>query len=212
MITRRYYSRHLHTVPNGITLLRPLGSLGFVLLNLPATAPDEPWVPWGLWLIFLAMVSSDMLDGWLARRLQQTSALGHALDHLCDVLFILAALGTFVGRGVVPWWLPAAIAWAFLLYMVNMWWWPTDQPGRRLLGGRLGHVGGVLYYVTTGLVTLHGCMPEGWVSPPFLHVWYLGIGLVATVSGGEHLIQVWRRTLRACRAGPMAKNTPRSDR
>jgi phosphatidylglycerophosphate synthase len=210
MLTLRYLSRRLRTVPNGITLIRPLGTIGFVLLNQPTASPDSLWTRWGLWFIFLAMVSSDLVDGWLARRLQQMSKLGHILDHLCDVLFILAALSTFVGRGLVPWWLPAAIAWAFLLYVVNVWWWPTAQPARRLLGGQLGHIGGMLYYATTGLVTLHVCTQARWFSPLFLWGWCLSTALVAAVSGSEHLIQVWCRAVRACRAAPRAENTPRS--
>jgi phosphatidylglycerophosphate synthase len=196
-------------VPNGITLIRPLGTIVFVLLNRSPASADSLWTQWGLWLIFLAMVGSDLLDGWLARRLQQMSRLGHTLDHLCDVLFILAALSAFVGRGLVPWWLPAAIAWAFLFYVLNVWCWPAAQPGRRLLGGQLGHIGGVLYYVTTGLVTLHVCTQGHWFSPPFLWGWSLGTALVAAVSGSEHLIQVWCRAVPACRAAPRAKNPPR---
>jgi phosphatidylglycerophosphate synthase len=202
-------SRRLCTVPNGITLIRPLGTTVFVILSQPTASADTLWTQWGLWLIFLGMVSSDVLDGWLARRLQQMSRVGHILDHLCDVLFILAALHTFVGRGVVPWWLPAAIAWAFLLYVVNVWCWPTARPGRRLLGGQLGHIGGMLYYVTTGLVTLHVCTQTRWFSPLFVWGWCLGTALVAAVSGSEHLIQVLGRVVRTCRAAPRAENTPR---
>jgi phosphatidylglycerophosphate synthase len=206
------FSRRLRTVPNGLTLLRPLGTILFVWLTLPPYPAGSFWARWGPFLVFLSIVSSDILDGWLARKLNQTSHWGRILDHSCDVLFILTALSTFVVRGLVPWWLPAAIAWAFLLYVVNVWWWPAEQPQRWLLSARLGHTGGILYYVTTGIVTLHVSMQERWLSSGLLWDWCLGLALLAGISGSQHLIQLWRRALHAYRAAPRAGNPPQSGR
>jgi len=57
------------------------------------------------------MVSSvtDFLDGYLARRLNQTSRLGKVLDPAADRLYILSTLLGLAWRDFVPWWLVVAI-------------------------------------------------------------------------------------------------------
>ncbi|ETX03762.1 MAG: hypothetical protein ETSY2_32630, partial [Candidatus Entotheonella gemina] len=101
----------LYTYPNVITLIRPVGTGPFLWCCLHAQAN----MGYGFTALFLfgLIAASDMLDGWMARRLHQESAFGRVLDHLCDVGFILTALGVFAWQGWGPWWLPAAIAWAF---------------------------------------------------------------------------------------------------
>lgn len=52
---------------------------------------------------------TDWLDGYLARRLNQMSEFGAALDPIADRLYIAAALFVLLYRGLVPVWLVAAI-------------------------------------------------------------------------------------------------------
>ncbi|HET7595614.1 MAG TPA: CDP-diacylglycerol--glycerol-3-phosphate 3-phosphatidyltransferase [Burkholderiales bacterium] len=47
-------------------------------------------------VIFTAAAITDWLDGWLARRLNQTSAFGEFLDPVADKLMVAAALITLV--------------------------------------------------------------------------------------------------------------------
>ncbi len=53
--------------------------------------------------------SSDWVDGYLARRLNQVSRLGELLDPAADRLYILATLLAFSIRGVLPWWFTIAL-------------------------------------------------------------------------------------------------------
>jgi phosphatidylglycerophosphate synthase len=207
---RLLLDRRLRTVPNGITLLRPLGTILFVLFALPPAPADTLWGRWRLCVVFLGVVTTDILDGWLARRLEQTSPLGRMLDHSCDVLFIVAALSTFVLRGLVPWWLPAAITWAFVLYALNTWGQPSAPPPPPRRRQQLGHIGGILYYVTTGMVTCHVGTAAQWLPSSVLWAWFLAMALLAGVSGSGHLRQLWYRISPACRAEPRAENPPRS--
>lgn len=73
-------------------------------------------VPVFLWLILvdqnllafaiLAFSSfTDWLDGFLARKLNQSSRLGQLLDPAADRLFILASLVGLAATSQVPWWL-----------------------------------------------------------------------------------------------------------
>jgi cardiolipin synthase len=87
------------TLPNLLSLLRLLGVPVFLWLVLGPEADG-----WALLLLALSGVT-DYLDGFLARRLQQTSALGQVLDPVADRLYILAVVVGLALRDVIPWWL-----------------------------------------------------------------------------------------------------------
>jgi len=59
--------------------------------------------------VFIVAMATDQLDGWLARRRNQTSAIGSLLDPIADKVLVLAALIMLVGDGVAPAWMVAAI-------------------------------------------------------------------------------------------------------
>jgi cardiolipin synthase len=54
--------------------------------------------------LFAAVVGSDWLDGYVARRLGQVSELGRILDPVADRLAIAAGLLTFAIVGIFPFW------------------------------------------------------------------------------------------------------------
>ena len=60
--------------------------------------------------ILAAAGLSDWLDGKLARMLNQTSRLGQLLDPAADRLYIAATIIGLAIRGIIPWWLFAALA------------------------------------------------------------------------------------------------------
>lgn len=91
------------TVPNLLSSLRLLGVPLFGYLVLGPHADG-----WALAVLALAG-ASDYLDGKLARAWNQTSRLGTLLDPLADRLYIASTLMTFAVRGVIPWWLTAAL-------------------------------------------------------------------------------------------------------
>lgn len=204
--------RRLRTVPNVVTLVRPIGILPFGLLSAQAQQPDAVGARVGTVLLYAVIVGSDALDGWLARRLHQESAFGRTLDHVCDVLFILTALGTFAARHLVPWWLPVAIAWAFTLYVVDSWRRTAGPSQRRLLGSRVGHLGGMLYYVAVGVVTGHLCTDGRWLPPNLLQGWFLSLALLALLSGTERLYYLMYSFISAAPGAPTAENIPQSGR
>jgi len=91
------------TIPNLLSILRLAGVPLFLWLVL---GPKEDG-----WALAVLMVSgiTDWLDGYLARRLHQTSQLGQILDPVADRLYILAVVFGLAWRDIIPWWL------AFLL-------------------------------------------------------------------------------------------------
>jgi cardiolipin synthase len=86
------------TVPNAISFLRLLGVPLFLWLVLGPEADG-----WALFVLMLSGVT-DYLDGYLARRLNQTSRLGQVLDPVADRLYILAVVIGLALRDIVPWW------------------------------------------------------------------------------------------------------------
>ena len=58
---------------------------------------------WGI-LLFAIVVSTDWVDGYVARRTGQVSELGRILDPVADRLAIGAGLLTFAISGIFPFW------------------------------------------------------------------------------------------------------------
>ena len=56
---------------------------------------------WGAVEIFALAGVTDFLDGYLARRLNQTSAFGAMLDQICDKIFIIGALVAMAAAGLL---------------------------------------------------------------------------------------------------------------
>ncbi|WP_019877128.1 CDP-alcohol phosphatidyltransferase family protein [Sporichthya polymorpha] len=91
------------TLPNLLSFLRLAGVPLFLWLIL---GPERD----GLALLVLMFSGfTDWADGWLARRLNQTSRLGQLLDPAADRLYILATLVGLTVRDIVPLWLTLAL-------------------------------------------------------------------------------------------------------
>jgi len=91
------------TIPNFVTLVRLLGIPLFLYLFLGLHA----YVAAALVLIVGGV--TDWVDGYLARRLGQTSPLGTLLGPLADRLYVVATLVAFTIGGIVPWPFAAAL-------------------------------------------------------------------------------------------------------
>jgi cardiolipin synthase len=91
------------TIPNLISFARLVGVPLFLYLFLVARADG--------WAVAVLAIggTTDWVDGYAARRLNQVSKLGALLDPLADRLYILATLFAFTARGVVPWAFTAAL-------------------------------------------------------------------------------------------------------
>lgn len=84
------------TIPNAVSFVRLLGIpyFWYVLLG-------EERYGFAAFLIFL-IASTDWIDGYLARRLNQVSELGKALDPLADRLMIGSAIIGGLIAGILP--------------------------------------------------------------------------------------------------------------
>jgi CDP-diacylglycerol--glycerol-3-phosphate 3-phosphatidyltransferase len=90
---------HFWNVPNCLTLSRlALGAVAFALIS-------TGWYL-GALVVFGVAALTDALDGYFARLLNQTSALGRQLDPLVDKLVVAAIfidLAARPGTGIAPW-------------------------------------------------------------------------------------------------------------
>src|SRR5262249_11288808 len=106
----------IRQLPNAITASR--GLAGPAVMFLVLVLDRERVAFW----VFLAAISTDMVDGWIARRLGATSRLALFLDPLADKLltdFTWAALAA-IGHA------PAALAVTIVardLGVGGIWWW-----------------------------------------------------------------------------------------
>ena len=87
------------TLPNLLSLIRLAGVPVFLWLVL---GPEADGLALGL--LVLSGIT-DFLDGWLARRLNQTTVLGQILDPVADRLYILAVVVGLALRDIIPWWI-----------------------------------------------------------------------------------------------------------
>ena len=88
----------IFTVPNELTLLR----LAFLPFFIIAIKYDRYFVALG---ILVASGLSDALDGFLARSLDQKTALGAYLDPIADKLLMSTSYLVLALKGRISWWL-----------------------------------------------------------------------------------------------------------
>jgi cardiolipin synthase (CMP-forming) len=96
-------SHRILTIPNLVSIFRLACVPLFLWLILVPEADG--------WALVVLMVSgvSDYADGYLARRLDQTSVVGEILDPVADRLYILSTVIGLAVRGIIPWWVAALL-------------------------------------------------------------------------------------------------------
>lgn len=110
--------------------------------------------------LFFLICASDYYDGPVARTLGLDSDLGRMLDNLADLTFLLVTLSYLVHHGVVPWWIPVAIALAFGQYIIDSWLLTGRTANVVLVANPIGHWAGILNYIFTGIMALHAALRQ----------------------------------------------------
>jgi CDP-diacylglycerol--glycerol-3-phosphate 3-phosphatidyltransferase len=83
-------------LPNIITSLRIVGSLGLLLCDVTGAA---------FWIIYGLCGISDIADGWLARKLKCVTRAGTLLDSLADICFVAICAWKLLPILELPRWL-----------------------------------------------------------------------------------------------------------
>ena len=95
-------------LPNIITALRIVGSIGLLFCNVPG---------WQFWTLYAICGISDMIDGWLARKLHVESKTGSVLDSIADLLFLACCAIKLLPILSIPSWL---WIWAGIIVIIKI--------------------------------------------------------------------------------------------
>ena len=99
--------RHL---PNIITALRIAGSIGLLLCNVTGRS---------FWTLYAICGISDMIDGWLARKLHVESKTGSVLDSIADLSFVTCCAIKLLPILSIPTWLWIWVGIIVLIKLIN---------------------------------------------------------------------------------------------
>jgi CDP-diacylglycerol--glycerol-3-phosphate 3-phosphatidyltransferase len=94
----------MFNLPNSITGIRILMVPFFVWLLVNSSASISSTNRWLALVVFIVAISTDGLDGYLARRRGLITNLGIILDPIADKALIGGALVTLSSLGAVEWW------------------------------------------------------------------------------------------------------------
>lgn len=101
---------------------------------------------------FLLAALTDVADGWLARRWNQTTRLGTVLDPLVDIVFNLAMFAGLEAAGLLPGWVLAVAALRYGILLVGGAYLYVFVGPPRIRPTAFGRLTGV---VMAGLIALH---------------------------------------------------------
>lgn len=173
-------------IPNLVTALRAVAGGVIFSILVAYNAHNLAFV------LFLAAILTDLLDGWLARRLGAESAVGLWLDPLCDKLLVGFTWFGLLFSGLAPAWLALTIVTRNAAVAVG--WFLANRRGYSFSPNRAGRI--ALSFEGTALPILL-------FRAPWLDVHWPSVGLVlastglilSLVSAGSYL---WTGPERTC--------------
>ena len=181
-------------LPNSITLSR-------IILVIPLTyllyQPDTYYQWWAL-AIFIIASLTDWLDGYLARKLNQVTALGKFLDPLTDKILVMAPFLVLIERQQIP-------AWAVFLIIVRelvVAGWRINPELNQQKEIKGANIWGKLKTVTQILAIVFLIIPLSNFQPIGLIIFWCAV-VLTIVSGATYLIPT-----SPSNSSPSAESTP----
>ena len=98
----------MRNLPNVISALRIAGSIGLLFCNVTG---------WPFWTLYALCGISDMVDGWLARRLHAETKAGAILDSMADIVFVICCAIKLLPMLEIPVWL---WIWAGIIVVIKI--------------------------------------------------------------------------------------------
>lgn len=176
-------ARDLALPPNLVSLARlPLAVLFPLVAERPALALA----------VLCGAGLTDVLDGWLARRLGQVTPTGAVVDPIADKVFALAVVSTLLEHGMLPLWgTPALLSREILEMPLAVW----IAVSRRFRGVRLAHASANIPGKLATTVQFAAVLTA--IQLPSA----LPVMLVAAAAAGAAAgVSYWARQLRGARA------------
>jgi CDP-diacylglycerol--glycerol-3-phosphate 3-phosphatidyltransferase len=187
-------------LPNQITIGRLLLAVVFlVLLSLYCVRdPRTEWIlPVAFWVFVIAALT-DILDGWLARTLQQVTSFGRVVDPVVDKVIICGAFVFFCGAnfydvqsgrivtGVAPWMAVVVLLRELVVSAIRAF---SESQGEHFAAMWMGKLKMFIQSVTVGVVLAVQAWFEQftWVQNAF--VWATVIVTAVSILSYLHRVQ-----------------------
>ncbi len=169
------------TTANGLTFARLVAVPVLAWLQFGPEKNETPF-RWAAFVVFVFAAISDLIDGKLARRNNQTSKFGEIADPIADKALITVALIGLSASGRLWWWVTILILLReFLVTIYRLW-----QVRRRVIpADKGGKVKTVMQDVAVGAML----MPVGGLWLIFSDI-AMGVALVMTLATG--VVFFWR--------------------
>jgi CDP-diacylglycerol--glycerol-3-phosphate 3-phosphatidyltransferase/cardiolipin synthase len=147
-------------------------------------------------IIFTAAAITDWLDGWLARKLNQTSAFGAFLDPVADKLMVAAALITLVQLERVDAIIALIIIGREITISALREWMAKIGEARSIAVSFLGKIKTVSQMVAVPLLLYHD--PLGAFDPQQVGTWLIVLAAALTLASMAYYLKValpqaWRK-------------------
>lgn len=184
MTTARYHVRDVFTLPGWLSLSRVGLAICFPFVQ------SQTWLALG---VVAAAAISDVLDGYLARLLGQSTPTGAALDPITDKVFAISVMGTLVIAGRL------SIPWALLLHLRElgelplMMWLAVSPRVREVRAAQLG--ANVLGKLATTLQ--FGALIAILFAAPTATWWIIATAIIGALAASSY----WARVLATLRSG-----------
>ena len=149
--------RQFLSVPNQLTMIRLL-LLPFILIAMIYRRHEM-----ALGLFFVAVVT-DVIDGIIARRLDQQTPLGEYLDPIADKLLLTSAFIVQALIGTIPWWLTILVLSRDLIIIATVLVVMLATEIRDFPPSPFGKANTVVQAVTISTVVLHNATQAVWAG------------------------------------------------
>ena len=100
----------MRNIPNIITMFRLIGAFSLLLFDVRSE---------GFWTVYFICGISDMLDGYLARKLHVATIIGGILDSIADLCFLGCCCYTLIPTLNFPCWLWYWVAIIAVIKIIN---------------------------------------------------------------------------------------------
>ena len=172
----------MFTLPNLITIARVLliPVIAFLLLDRDYALAAG---------VFVAAAIGDWLDGFLARRLNQTSQLGAVLDPIADKMTMMIVALLLAAQGALPAWLAVVIVLRDAIIVVGAVAYRFVVGHIEMVPTRLSKANTFLEFGVLALVIMQAAKlvaPEAGLMPLFVLLF------ISVLISGAHYVWLWR--------------------
>ncbi|ETN45612.1 uncharacterized protein HMPREF1541_09444 [Cyphellophora europaea CBS 101466] len=182
---------NIYNLPNILTFTRLLAApaVGYLILS-----PSYPPI-YALSLFFYAGVT-DLVDGYLARRLNLHTVVGSVIDPMADKLLMTICTVSLGVTGILPWWAATVIVGRDVALAISaIWWrwislpppktmaryWDFSLPSAEVYPTEISKINTLLQLLLIGNAMLLPVLPEAWVAAG--NLWGVFEGWCGLVAG-----------------------------